>query len=71
MERASEWEEEGALTEAAAVAGEVDAIVVLAGGLTPSGGVPTWVEGRLDAAVELSRRFPRAPILCTGGGVCE
>mmetsp|Transcript_2412 Transcript_2412/g.6532 ORF Transcript_2412/g.6532 Transcript_2412/m.6532 type:complete len:301 (+) Transcript_2412:245-1147(+) len=66
--KASSDGEEGTLTEVAAVAGEVDAIVVLAGGLTPSGGVPEWVEGRLDAAVDLSRRFPRAPILCTGGG---
>ena len=44
-----------------------DGIIVLAGGLTPTGGVPTWVEGRLDAALALHRKTGSI-ILCTGGG---
>jgi len=45
----------------------VDAVIVLAGGLTPEGGLPPWVEARLDAAAAVHKAL-RVPILCTGGG---
>ena len=46
---------------------DVDAIIVLAGGLTADGGLPPWVEARLDAAAAVSAAL-RVPILCSGGG---
>ena len=47
---------------------QYDGIVVLAGGLTASGGVPEWVKGRLEAAADLHSRSPGSVILVTGGG---
>ena len=47
----------------------VDAVIVLAGGLTPEGGLPPWVEARLDAAAAVHKALRCAvPILCSGGG---
>jgi hypothetical protein len=44
-----------------------EAIVVLAGGLTPDGGLPEWVTRRLDAACDLHMLQPSRPtILCLG-----
>ena len=37
---------------------QYDGIVVLAGGLTASGGVPEWVKGRLEAAADLPPGLP-------------
>ena len=46
---------------------DVDAVIVLAGGLTADGGLPPWVEARLDAAAAVHAAL-RVPILCSGGG---
>ena len=46
---------------------ELDAVVMLAGGLLPDGGMPDWVSRRLDAAHDvhlLQRR--RCPVLMLG-----
>ncbi|KAK9803666.1 hypothetical protein WJX72_009662 [[Myrmecia] bisecta] len=46
-----------------------DAIVVLAGGFTSTGGLPGWVTRRLDAAQDiLQQQGSHCPILCLGGG---
>eukprot|EP00897_Mesotaenium_endlicherianum_P000195 jgi/Mesen1/10176/ME000076S09684 len=44
-----------------------DAIMVLAGGQTEDGGVPVWVQKRLDVALSLHRKYG-CPIVCLGGG---
>lgn len=48
----------------------VDAIVVLAGGLTEDGDVPAWAARRLDAAADVHKlcaeRGRQVPILCLG-----
>eukprot|EP00879_Flechtneria_rotunda_P024790 GHRR01026303.1.p1 GENE.GHRR01026303.1~~GHRR01026303.1.p1 ORF type:complete len:383 (+),score=104.28 GHRR01026303.1:535-1683(+) len=47
----------------------IDAIMVLAGGLTPHGGLPDWVHRRLDVARDLHLLKDRKPpIICLGGG---
>lgn len=43
----------------------VDAVVLLAGGLTADNGLPPWVELRCDAAVA-AHRATGVPILCSG-----
>ena len=44
-----------------------DAIIVLAGGLTPDGGLPEWVNRRMDVARDLHLlQGRRPPILCSG-----
>jgi hypothetical protein len=44
-----------------------DAIIVLAGGLTPDGGLPEWVNRRMDVARDLHLlQGRRPPILCCG-----
>ena len=45
----------------------IDAVIVLAGGLTADGGLPPWVEARLDAAAAVYNAL-RVPVLCSGGG---
>ena len=40
-----------------------DAVLVLGGGLTPVGGLPPWVERRLDLAAALRAAAPRPPPL--------
>jgi hypothetical protein len=52
------------------VRSDYDAIIVLAGGLTPDGGLPPWVSRRLDAGADMQRRqqTPACPLLCLGGG---
>lgn len=58
-----------ALTEAdlAGAAGDVDAIMVLAGGLKRDGSLPEWVHRRLDVARGLHLlRGRRPPIVCLG-----
>lgn len=46
-----------------------DAIMVLAGGQLPDGGVPEWVQRRLDASLHLYRAHGAScPIVCLGGG---
>ncbi|WIA12187.1 hypothetical protein OEZ85_012258 [Tetradesmus obliquus] len=48
---------------------QFDAIVVLAGGLLPDGGLPVWAARRLDVARDLHMLLDRQPpILCSGGG---
>ncbi|KAG0559401.1 hypothetical protein KC19_10G101600 [Ceratodon purpureus] len=47
----------------------LDAILVLAGGQLPGGGVPVWVERRLDKALELHKlNGPKCSIVCLGNG---
>ncbi|KAJ9530018.1 hypothetical protein QJQ45_023304 [Haematococcus lacustris] len=48
----------------------LDAIVVLAGGLLADGQCPEWVERRLDVGLGLQQQQanPLCPILCLGGG---
>jgi hypothetical protein len=44
-----------------------DVIVVLAGGLLPDGGLPSWAERRLDVGRDLHMMLGRRPpILCSG-----
>jgi hypothetical protein len=46
---------------------QFDAIVVLAGGLLPDGGLPVWAERRLDVGRDLHMMLGRKPpILCSG-----
>jgi hypothetical protein len=46
---------------------QFDAIVVLAGGLLPDGGLPVWAERRLDVGRDLHIMLGRKPpILCSG-----
>jgi len=67
--RTARWRAESASEGAEGASAQgVDGIVVLAGGLTASGGVPRWVQGRLDAASELHAKYPGSVILVTGGG---
>uniref|UniRef100_A0A7S2QT06 DUF218 domain-containing protein n=1 Tax=Chlamydomonas chlamydogama TaxID=225041 RepID=A0A7S2QT06_9CHLO len=49
---------------------DLDAIIMLAGGQTTEGsGLPTWVERRLDACLDLQRvQKTNCPIVCLGGG---
>lgn len=50
-------------------AGEADAIIILAGGLTAEGGLPPWVVNRLDRAAELhASQGGRGYVVCSGGG---
>jgi hypothetical protein len=49
-------------------ASSFDAIIVLAGGLTPDGGLPEWVCRRMDVARDLHLlQGRRPPIVCSGG----
>ncbi|CAL8461631.1 g1162 [Coccomyxa elongata] len=51
------------------VRNDYDAIIVLAGGLTPDGGLPEWVTRRLDAGADIQRQQGKqCPVLCLGGG---
>jgi hypothetical protein len=55
------------VTEQQHPAAPLDAVVVLAGVLTPDGGLPEWVTRRLDAACDLhAQQGSRPPILCLG-----
>jgi hypothetical protein len=57
----------GARAIAALQRAELDAVVMLAGGLLPDGGLPEWVTRRLDTAYDvhlLQQR--RCPILLLG-----
>lgn len=48
---------------------DYDAVIVLAGGLTPDGGLPDWVTRRLDAGADIQRQQgTHCPVLCLGGG---
>ena len=50
-------------------AARLDAVVMLAGGLLPGGGLPEWVSRRLDAAYDVHLLQRRAcPVLLLGGG---
>jgi hypothetical protein len=50
---------------------QFDAIVVLAGGLLPDGGLPVWAERRLDLGRDLHMMLGRRPpILCSGEVLC-
>lgn len=47
----------------------LDAIVVLGGGLTPTGAIPGWGKRRLQTALQLYKHSGEVcPILCLGGG---
>jgi len=47
----------------------LEAILVLAGGQLPGGGVPIWVERRLDKALQLQKlNGPECCIVCLGNG---
>lgn len=47
----------------------LEAILVLAGGQLPEGGVPVWVERRLDKALQLQKlNGPECRIVCLGNG---
>jgi hypothetical protein len=46
----------------------LDAVVMLAGGLHPDGGLPDWVSRRLDTAHDLAKlQQQRCPVLMLGG----
>lgn len=49
---------------------DLDAIIVLAGGLHDDGGLPPWVHRRLDLAAGLAaaQHSARCALLCSGGG---
>lgn len=52
---------------AAGLSRQLDAVIMLAGGQTPEGGLPPWVERRLDTAHGVLQRQPLScPILCLG-----
>jgi hypothetical protein len=61
-------EKDFAVLQAADLASmQFDAIVVLAGGLQPDGGLPVWAERRLDVGRDLHMMLGRKPpILCSG-----
>lgn len=44
-----------------------DAIIVLAGGLTPDGGLPEWVNRRMDVARDLHLLQGRKPLILSSG----
>lgn len=47
----------------------LEAILVLAGGQLPGGGLPVWVERRLDKALQLQKlNGPECRIVCLGNG---
>ncbi|CAL5218988.1 g743 [Coccomyxa viridis] len=65
-EQTSSWLDKG---NSNSVRDDYDAVIALAGGLTPQGGLPEWVTRRLDAAAEIYHLQGRAcPVLCLGGG---
>lgn len=51
------------------MAADYDAVMVLGGGLTPDGGLPPWVERRLEGALHVYSQQPRPiPIVLLGAG---
>lgn len=46
---------------------QFDAVVMLAGGLLPDGGLPPWVTRRLDTCFDIAALQQRpCPVLCLG-----